>query len=55
VPANDSDLNTLDIVAFATTVAITVIAVKAILKVGLIILSLSLSDIFIYRVSPFTL
>jgi hypothetical protein len=53
--ANDSGLNILDTVALAAAVAVTIVAVKAILRVGLITLSLSLPDILIYRVSPLTL
>jgi hypothetical protein len=54
-PTNDSDLNISDAVAFITAVAVTTVAIKAILRIGLIALFFSLPNIFIYRVSPLTL
>jgi hypothetical protein len=44
-PANDSDLNILDIIAFTAAVVVTTIIIKAILRVGLATLSLPLLDI----------
>jgi hypothetical protein len=44
-PANGSGLDILDAVAFAATVAVTIIAVEVILRMGLIALSLPLLDI----------
>jgi hypothetical protein len=44
-PTNGSGLDTLGAVAFAAAVAVTTVAVEAILRVGLAVLSLPLSDI----------
>jgi hypothetical protein len=49
-PANGSGLDTSGAVAFTTTVA-----VKAILRIGLTVLSFPLPDILTYRVSSLTL
>jgi len=54
-PANGSDLNTSDTVVFTAAVAVIIITIKAILRVELATLFLSLPDILIYQVSPLTL
>jgi hypothetical protein len=51
-PANSSGLDTSGAVALAVAVAV---AVKAILGVGLSVLSFPRADISTYRVSPLTL
>jgi hypothetical protein len=54
-PTNGFDLNISGAVAFITAVAVITVAIKAILRIGLIALSFPLPNIFIYRVSPLTL
>jgi hypothetical protein len=44
-PANGSNLDILDTIAFAAAVAVTTVTIKVILRVGLTALSLPLSDI----------
>jgi hypothetical protein len=44
-PANGSNLDTLDTVAFTAAVAVAAVAMEAILRIGLTALSLPLPDI----------